>query len=338
MIKSTAFKKILAASLCLAAVAGMFLCSCGSSNTGGGDEKNYGTLSVADTYCWLGDYPPTEFVLNYSVVNVNEKPEFVYDNTMIELDAEKYTVKALKEGKTTVKVTTEHLSAEFDVICESVDKDTEDKRFSLTNHANGDLKGWDTRVNNFENEWKQEGRNKSTTLFIGDSFFDCTGFWKTFYTDYEGKDALCWGIGSTTTYSWETICDKLLYKTAPKNVVMHCGTNCVYDIKESADNIVSSLERLFTMMRSAMPSTNFYWLNITKRFNGDTEKESIAEEVNARFTEWAKGRKWLTVIDTRSKLKIDNIQLDGVHPNASGYEKIVNEIANSGIKINDKNT
>lgn len=300
-------------------------------NTSGGSDA--GSLSVADTYAWTGDYPATEFVLKYSKGDNGEKLTYEYDDTLVSVDETKHTVTALKDGVATVRIHSDSFDTEFKVICETINKDTDDKRYDLSKHANGDRKGWDARVNGFDASWRSDGNPDSTTLFIGDSFFD-TGFWKSFYGDYAGYDALCWGIGGTTTYTWETITDALLYKLSPKNIVMHCGTNSVYDLKQSADSVTSSLERTFTLMHDRMPDTKMYWLNIPKRYPGEAEKEAIAEETNARFAEWAEGRTWLTVIDLRSKLKIDKVLQDGLHPNADGYEVIIKAVADSGIKIN----
>lgn len=309
-----------------------------SGEQGGQDEQapptsDVGTLSVADTYAWTGDYPATEFVLKYSKGDNGEKLTYEYDDTLISVDETKHTVTALKDGVATVRIHSDSFDTEFKVFCETIDKNTADMRYDLDKHANGNPKGWSGRVNGFEASWKNEGNPESTTLFIGDSFFD-TGFWKSFYGDYAGYDALCWGIGSTTTYTWETITDKLLYKLSPKNIVMHCGTNSVYDLGQSADSVTSSLERTFTLMHDRMPDTKMYWLNIPKRYPGEAEKEAIAEETNARFAAWAEGRTWLKVIDLRSKLKIDKVLQDGLHPNADGYEVIIKAVADSGIKIN----
>lgn len=315
----------------------------GNGGTGNGGQppvaSDHGTLSVADTYAWI-DYPAVEFVLDFSKPDKAEALEYEYDDTKIELDETAHTVRALAAGKTTVKATSEHFQATFEVTCEEVNKDREDKAYSLSQHANGDPKGWDSRVKNFENDWNYSGSDGVTTLFIGDSFFD-VGFWKSFYGDYSGKDALCWGIGSTTTCSWETVTETLLYKISPKNVVMHIGTNNNYDLGMDADELTSSLERLFALMHDKMPDTKMYWFNITRRFHDSSQeinrrREATAEEVNARFTAWAQGRPWLTVIDTRSKLIVDKILSDGVHPNADGYEIFVEELAKTDIKIYNK--
>lgn len=312
--------------------------------------EDYGTLSICDTYAWLGNYnsieyaptsdpayPPTEIALCFSKPEKSEALTYSYDKTLISIDDKANTVRALKEGVAQVTATSKHFNTTFTVTCETVNKDTADKGYSLTQHQNGDPKGWDGRVRGFENDWKQNGHNGLTTVFIGDSFFDASAFWQSFYTDYAGKDALCWGIGSTTTCSWETIIEKLLKKTAPKNIVMHCGTNDVFDLRRSVGDITSSLERIFSLMHYYMPSTTFYWFNITTRFPCDIEKEGFSEEVNRRFAAWATGRKWIKVIDTRSKLGVDKIKQDGIHPNDLGYAVFRQELDKSGIKMYNAN-
>lgn len=329
-------KKFLAA--LLAATLSVTMLACGDGNTSGGDpggneppvDTDYGTLSISDSYAWLGDYPATEIALNFSKPDKAEALSYEYDETVITIDETNKTITALKEGTAEVAVSSEHFETTFTVTCETVDTNSPDKAFSLTEHANGNPKGWDNRVRAFETEWDTKGHNNITTLFIGDSFFDCSYFWSSFYTDYAGKDALCWGIGSTTTYVWETITDRLLVNTSPKNIVMHCGTNNVYDLRRSADDITSGLERVFTLMHDRIPSAKLYWFNIPNRY--DTELEKVAEEANERFTAWAEGRKWLTVIDTRSKYRVD-MRSDGLHPNSDGYKLFIDELAKTNIKM-----
>ncbi|MCH5165026.1 MAG: SGNH/GDSL hydrolase family protein [Clostridiales bacterium] len=311
-------------------------------------DNDYGTLTVSDTYAWLADYeskefpplydyPATEFVLNFSKPEKAEAVSYEYDSTAIELDERAHTVKALKNGITEVKVTSEHFETTFNVICETVNKDREDKGYSLTKHRNGDPKGWDARVRNFQTSWSDNGHNDITTVFIGDSFFDSSAFWTSFYTDYNGKDALCFGIGGTTTCSWETIIYEFMSRISPKNVVMHCGTNDVYDLGRSADEITSSLERIFSVMHDFMPDASLYWFNIPKRYPGEAAKEAVSEAANARFAKWAEGRDWLTVMDTRATLGIDKVLQDGLHPNADGYKMFMDALAKTKIKIYNLN-
>lgn len=342
-------KKILSVFLAAATAIAFAACTGGGApvvpdDPTGETDNDYGTLTVSDTYAWLADYdsteypplydyPATEFVLNFSKPEKAETVSYEYDDTVIELDEKNRTVKALQNGTTEVKVSSEHFNATFNVICETVDKDRADRAYSLTRHANGDMKGWDGRVRNFQNAWEVSGHNDVTTVFIGDSFFDTSGFWTTFYSDYAGKDALCFGIGATTTCSWETIIYDFMSRISPKNVVMHCGTNDVYDLSRSADEITSSLERIFSVMHDFMPDTTLYWFNIPKRYPGDAAKEAVSEEVNARFAEWAQGRKWLTVMNTRATLTIDKVKEDGLHPNAAGYKMFMDALAKANIKM-----
>lgn len=314
----------------------------GPPSDGGNDD--YGTLTVSDTYAWIADYesaeftptcdyPATEFVLRFSKPEKAEAVSYEYDNTAIELDESARTVKALKNGTVSVKVSSEHFETTFDVICETVNKDREDNAYSLTRHKNGNLKGWDNRIRAFEAEWREKGHNDVTTVFIGDSFFDASAFWTSFYTDYGGKDALCWGIGSTTTCSWETAIYSFMYRMSPKNVVMNCGTNDVYDLGRSADEITSSLERIFSVLHDFMPDTSLYWFNIPKRYPGEAQKEAVSEQVNARVAAWAAGRKWLTVMDSRSQLSFDKVKEDGLHPNDEGYKMFMETLVKNNIKL-----
>ena len=365
------FKKILAAALSLLMMTSVVGCGTGG---GGGGEKDpacpphidvdgdglcdncgqamppekepdgdpvYGTLKISDTYVWLSNaeftYPDVEIGLNYSAGSTKEKLAYEYDESVIEIDAEHGTIKPLTVGSTEVRAYSEHYEAKFTVTCEDVDINPSDKAYSLTQHANGDPKNWYMRVNQFKGEWQAYGRNNMTTLFIGDSFFDQSGFWTSFAGDYSGKDALCFGIGSTQTYAWQTICRDMLPAMQPKNVVMNIGTNDLYDLRREADDVTSSLERLFTMMHDTMPSAKFYWFTINRRYGGGAseELEAKADEVIANFSKWAEGRKWITVVNSRAKYTADKTKPDLLHPNDAGYKLFMELLETTDINIVD---
>lgn len=64
-----------------------------------------------------------------------------------------------------------------------------------------DTSNYNNKVAGYKDLWEQKGVSGSTTLFIGDSFFD-SGFWSDFYDVYAGKDVIRAGVGSSTTFDW----------------------------------------------------------------------------------------------------------------------------------------
>lgn len=285
---------------------------------------SYGNLSITDVYAWI-DYPSTQFNAVFDNPDKAEPLTYSYDNTAIEIDEENNTVKALKTGTFKVEVKSEHFSTSFNVYCERVDRSNE--VFAVDSV-------WWNRVDGFKKEWQDKGHEGRTTLFIGDSFFDSQSFWKTFYDDYSSFDALCWGIGSTTTYTWEVLTDSLLKDCVAKNIVMHCGTNTVYDDRSSAEETISSLQRMFTLMHDRLPDTKIYWFTITHRiYDGAEELYPIVEKANQAMIDWAKGKDWLVVIDSNPNIKYWHILPDGIHPNADGYGVFMDMLSASDIEM-----
>ncbi len=283
---------------------------------------DYGSLVIDDIYAWIG-YPESPIDIKFEFEDKKETLTFSYDKTKLEIDEQKLTVKALVAGEHVVNATSEHFNARFVVKCENVDK----------NATCYDTTGYNDYVKTLKSKYEKDGNDGNTTLFIGDSFFDVRYFWTDFYRTYAGKDALCFGISSTTSYDWEIFTESFLKYTAPKNIVMHIGTNNVYDDKNSANEAVSALQRMFLVMHEELPNTKIYWFNISQRSYGNDEISKVFS-VNSEMKSWCENRSWLTYIDTSSKLTNDMLK-DNVHPKLENYSVFVNALKSTDIEIAD---
>ena len=87
---------------------------------------------------------------------------------------------------------------------------------------------------------------------MGDSFFD-TGFWSDFYSTYSRKNAITMGISATTTTDWEYMAERLVYPVNPKAVVIHCGTNNIFDDHKNANTAIDDVKKLFDMVHENLP-------------------------------------------------------------------------------------
>ncbi|MBO5702367.1 MAG: hypothetical protein J6S71_08005, partial [Clostridia bacterium] len=235
---------------------------------------DYGTLTIDDVFAWVG-YPESIILPVFSNEEHKEALTYEYDTSALTIDAEKNTVTALKKGVHEVTAKSEHFSATFNVRIEEVN--TADKKFSAKDFA--------AAAEQRAKIWKDNGTDGQTTIFIGDSFFD-TAFWTGFYTaEYVGKDALCLGISATTTYDWEEWVTGWLSETKPKSIVMHVGTNNVYDDGDTVNNALSAYQRLFTIMHKQFPETHIYWFGVTQRAY-DNLKIGYVERINATMKKW----------------------------------------------------
>lgn len=328
------FKRMISV-LAAAGTAASMLAGCagkapsGNGNGNGNENENgYGTLTISDTYAWI-DYPASEFTPIFSVPEKAEELTYSYDESLIQLSPEDRTVKALAEGTAEVTVTSKHFSTTFYVYCEQVDRT--DEAFQLQT----DRFDAEARAQNFEFDWAANGHDGQTTIFIGDSFFDIA-FWDTFFTDYyAGKDALIWGIGSTTSYTWETLTTRLLANVAPRNLCMHIGTNDIYDLERTAAETLSSLQRMFTLMHEVLPDTSIWYFSITQRtYAGASERYPVVNEVNEKMIEWCAGKSWITLLDTSPEIKW-NMLRDGIHPFSDEYGVFTEALEEGGCEIAD---
>ena len=286
------------------------------------DPIDFGTLAIDDVFAWV-DYPNNFVIPIFSNPECAEVLTYEYDAEGIEINPDTNSVTAFKAGRYEVVAKSEHFSAKFVVRVEEVDLGS--SKFSASNFA-----GFaDDRLA----QWTQNGNAGKTTVFIGDSFFD-TAFWSGFYSsEYEGKDALCLGISATTTYDWEEWISGWLCGVQPKNIVMHIGTNNVYDDGDSIYGALSAYQRMFILMHELFPETHIYWFGVSQR-SYDKDKIEKVSDINARMQNWCDGLDFITYIDTPPQLTNDMLR-DGVHPKPECYSVFVEALAKTDIVIED---
>jgi len=290
-------------------------------------EIHYGTLTISDATAWLG-YPAVDFYPVFEIEANAEKISYSYDQTGIEIDAEKNLITPKKEGTYTVTAITAHHSARFTVTVNEVD----------TTHSGYEMsERYDYKSETRLNKWKSDGTDGSTTVFIGDSFFDYSECWPDFdVKHYPGKDALCIGISGSKTYHWEVWADGWLAETKPKNIVMHIGTNNMA-IDNNPEVVFDSLKRMFTIMHDNLPDTKIYWFSITRMgYEGAAAEaqNAIRDGINAYMKEWCEPRDYITYVHTVDSITPDMLK-DKVHPKLEHYGVFVDALDKAGIEIND---
>ena len=273
----------------------------------GSEDRLEGTLTIGDVYVWT-EYPAVEFFPEFSVASETEPITYEYDSTYIEVDGENNLIssKAETAGKAVVKAKSEHFSTEFNVYYSPVDKSG--KQY--------DTSAYVSYAQTLSRLCAQEGTDGKTTVFLGDSFFDTRYFWTNFDSYYEGMDALCCGISSTTSYDWETLASVVLGDLVPANIAIHIGTNNFYDDHMDHIETTAALQRLFLVLHDLYPETNIYYFSITQR--SDTSYATMVSNTNASMQAWCEGREWITWLDTSSKLTVDKLK-DGIHPKLENY-------------------
>lgn len=272
---------------------------------------------------WIG-YPASPLA-DVSYFKEGETVSWSGENSEIAvLDKEKRTLTAVAEGSFALTAQTEGYSEIYNVTVKSVSKTG--KKWQLDQEKTD-------YAEQLKNKWNAAGNDGKTTLFIGDSFFDVRYFWTNFYETYADRDAICAGISGSTTYDWEQYAETFLRKTAPKNIVMHMGTNNFYDDHDSAETATESLQRMFTLIHSILPDTKIYYFAITQR--SETTYKSGVSATNAAMKTWCDGHSWITFLDTEEMIT-PNMLLDGVHPRLEHYSVFTGALTEAKIEMESK--
>lgn len=282
--------------------------------------ESYG-LHVSDVYTWEG-YEPSQFNLCFDGID-EQAVTYTYDTSALTLDEINHTVIGKKAGTFKVNVQAGSYKTSFTVTHSNVIK-TGDK--------------WNTSsFDSYFNELKQKcavDLSSTTTLFIGDSFFDVRYFWTNFYDHYYGgNDAVLAGIGSTTTYDWEQYLPKLVQKVQPKNLVINLGTNNLFDDNEDAQTASESLQRLLHVIHTACPDTNVYYFSIIKRSNDTNKHKQIAQVNDVIKNQYSRGKDWFTFIDVYDEIGFDKIKDDTIHPKLETYSIYVERLEQLGCVV-----
>ncbi len=211
------------------------------------------------------------------------------------------------------------------------------------NIENGSVNGsvWDgycqSNAANHHEEYMAYGTDGVTTIVVGDSFFD-KAFWTTFEQDFEGKDALCLGIGGSTAEDWLYYISTrtFLYDIQPKNVVFNLGNNDLHNGEFSVEQYAANMQKLLNTVHTSAPDANLYMFSVAPR-TGATGTNALAEQANAVMKAWCESQgSWVTFVDISDELN-EGMLGDGIHPYVNYYAEIfVPNLLEAGCVLEDK--
>ena len=291
-------------------------------------QVDYGTLSINDIFAWVGDTQPvSEFYPHFSKEDMKETLTYTVTNDdenahPLSIDAAKQTVKANVTGEWIVEAKSEHFEAEFTVIAQEVN----------TQASYAQTTKYNSYINNYHQRWEDYGTEGQTTVFIGDSYFDPGIFWTDFDANYGDKDMLAFGISSSVTEQWETMAASIFGEKAPENIAIHCGTNNIYDSKETEELSIPAVQRMLYKLHSLYPETHLYYFGITQRayemrpgvdFN-------LVTSTNLATKEFTEERSWVTYLATETQFNASMLK-DQVHPKPEHYHIFVDALLNAGV-------
>ena len=286
-------------------------------------------IKVDDLYAWVG-YPASDIS---PVINVDGDVKVKYTTTSDIISIEGNNVTALKTGNAEVTAEIEGFTTTFNVTCSAVDRNDTNKFYYV--FSDGSDWGWRGKAQSRRLEYNQKGTDGKTTVFIGDSFFDID-FFSAFNSFYPAKtyDALCHGIGGTTSNTWELMLDDYFDGIQPKNVVIQLGNNNYYNDKAPVTEVAEDLQRFLTYIHYKMPNTQLYYFAITPRVAIDPYTQEV-KQINKLMEKFCAPKDWVVFLDTTDQMVV-NWTTDGIHPMPAKYQIFVDALAEAGLKIEEK--
>ncbi|MBP5466973.1 MAG: hypothetical protein J6Y43_05370, partial [Clostridia bacterium] len=224
--------------------------------------------------------------------------------------------------------------------------------FSVTVKATSEGDG-ETSARTLDTDLAMHNNNKAAlavanysgdlTLFVGDSFMDGRNFFTDFYERFATKSAHLLGIGGSRASEWRfLIQDYFAY--APKNIVLHIGTNDLFGGQMSVAATFGYVKNVLEVIRYGAPSAKVYFWSIEDRYtvsgwskNKNAEITELNDEINAYAI---KNSAWLTFVDTRSLLTSasDYKETSGttIHPSIpTGYDKCIQATFDAGLNLTE---
>lgn len=302
----------------------------GESGSSGTDAKDYGELCIEDLKVTIDQNKHCTFAEIDPIFTKPEKAEelsYTYDTGYLKIENDIVTPLRREDTKVNVRAKSEHFNVVFGVEIESI-------RYSGPDATMTDL--YDTsrfKGSIISSQEKCENLTADTTLFIGDSFMDDYFIGEYMQTYSADKKVLNAGISSTTSYHWESKFAEIIGEVAPKNIVLHIGTNNFYDAHDSVSFTRASLERLMMYLHTSYPTSKIYWFNITQRSN--TAYYTQVEETNTYMANWCAKYDWITCVDTCSRITTGMLR-DGVHPTTENYKVFTDALVEAGCEIQSK--
>ena len=297
---------------------------------------DYGQMVIENLtlYTNFQNKPIVKFTKSEYAVDLTEITFYFDDNTLLYKDG--YFEATVANKTITVLAETDHHSAEFVITTKDYLTACRDQ-----NNANFYL----GRTKDKEQKWINAGSPTNGTIFIGDSFFD-TEFWSNFYETYAGNNAYTNGVSSSTTTDWEIWAGKLLYPMNPQNIVMHCGTNNLYDDRENSQTVISNTQRLLNTIHHHLPNAKIYYFAIEPREYGisggifDQTSYNEITAVNNAMKTYCEANEHMVYLDVTSHCYTSGITVnaeffrDRVHPTLDNYLVYATALKKAGLDLN----
>lgn len=291
-----------------------------------GVELVYDKGAVNAIYAGFGAYKLGGFDYASSVAASSKSGEITFsvDGTLpsgVTYDAQNNTLTADSTVTTDTSVTLKAQSA------------TGDGTVTIAVKAKAPSNYWATnqkllnRMTNLQNDMATRltnaGKTEVDTLFVGDSFFNpiandgSSAWWSNFYTDVAGYDAYAVGISSAQVSDWEVLLFQLVTKYNPKSIVLHIGTNDIFDGGKTAQATYDGLVAFAERLHYYLPETQLYYYSIEPRVSKSLDN---VVATNNLFKTWCDSKDYITWMDSFSKCFVSGAEQTEANINASFFK------------------
>lgn len=302
------------AALCAFSVITLVACGGKTGDNGKPDDPpggaTEGVLTVSDAFQYFG-YSPVKIETKMDGKPVDGLDLYfdIIDKSVCEI--QNGYVNGLKPGSTEVYAQT---------------LNGQEVKFEVTIHEAVAYK-YNPVVLTREEDYKNYANSvKNPTLFVGDSFFDERNCWTTFYDDFKGQGCFSVGISGSQTGDWYIAKTRLITAFAPKNIVVHIGTNDINDtsINLTVDGYYKKITTFLDMIRTEFPDTSVYYFGIENRNGSAGGKNHYSLAVTEKIkAEYRTDDALFTYLDTPSVFNANPdkyVSTDNIHPSAEGYK------------------
>lgn len=246
----------------------------------------------------------------------------VVDEKIATYNKEENLFQGIKVGKTKVEATVDSYSTSFFI--------------TVTNMPDR-ISG---RVETIKNTLKEQNYPQNQTIFVGDSFFDPWS-WSNFYSLYEGKNVNLLGVSTAQSIDWDIFLQSFIADLNPKNIVLHLGTNDIFDAGYNDTQTYENMKTLIDNILEEVPNAKLYYFGIEPRYSGGTTKNNYCKNVNELLIKNITNERFVYLDSPALCYNEDGTVKgeffrDNVHPKLENYTEYVRLLNEANIEIDDK--
>ncbi len=182
---------------------------------------------------------------------------------------------------------------------------------------------FESAIQEFENEDKENGYQPQSVLFTGSSSIR---MWKTLEGDMAPVPVVNRGFGGSTIPEVLHYADRIILPHQPKTIVFYCGENDLSNDEATAELAVQRFKEFHKYMKKNLPETQLYFIAIKPSISREKYWPKL-QEANKQLKKFMDGKKNYFFVDVASNMLDENGKVlqdifleDNLHMNEKGYK------------------